>query len=326
MIDRREMLTGLIGFSGGAMAISMTANKAIHPDSSWAVVRQEADYSVRDSSRAFWHAGFWYLSNGYQHGNVLLPDLWRSADGITWHLVNPSTPYTGWCPVTSFDGEIVAVGEKVWRSTDGGASFSVALETPPFSVANNTGETWWIVVRGDRLFMFGANKIWHTTDLVSWSSIDLPFFRNNFAIWDYRGYIFIAAGNTDVANSPAEAGYPGRTSFNDVWRCEDPLDGGSWMRVTTSAPWAPRMWPAFCVHGDEMVLSGGFDNVTGATNYADTWVSRDGINWRQLTGGDYTPRHYATMISHKGRILLQNGNRSPNVSPGVMNDIWELVS
>lgn len=323
--SRRDFLAGAVGFGVGAVGIGLIAAKALHADADWTVVKAQAAYSVRDSTRTFFHDGYWYLSNGYQHGNLLIPDLWKSEDAINWHIVNALTPYTGWCPITSFNGDIVAVGAKVWRSTNGGVSFSVALETPPFAVADNTVETWWLIVRGNRLFMFGASKIWHTTDLVNWSSIDLPFFRNNFAIWDYRGSIFLAAGNTDVANSPAEVGYPGRTSYNDVWRCDDPLDGDSWTQVTSSAPWATRMWPAFCVHGDEMVISGGYNNVTGATNYSDTWVSRDGVTWRQIGGEEYSARHYAAMFSHRGRLLLQNGNRSPNDNPGVSNDVWELA-
>jgi len=108
-----------------------------------------------------------------------------------------------------------------------------------------------------------------------------------------------------------------------VWRNADPLSAGGWVDLG-NAPWARRMWPGFCVHGDEMVISSGYNNVTGLSNFGDTWLSRDGITWREVVGAPYTtPRHYPMLVSLKGRLLLNNGNKNPSGS-GVANDVWEL--
>lgn len=289
----------------------------------WTLVKPSAQYSPRDSCRVFHHNGEVFLSNGYQHGGVCLHDLWKSPDGINWQLVNAATPYTGWCPVVSFSGEIVAIGEKVMKSSDGGVTFTTVLETPPFVITQDTKWTWIASVWNGKLILIGGNKLWWTENLTTWQSVTLPFYRVNCALWNLNGRIYLAGGNNNEAASPPEIGYPAKTSFNDVWAADD-LIAGTWTRVCASAPWAKRMWPGFCVHNDELVLAGGYDNTTGATNFDDTWVSPDGVNWRQLTGDRFTKRHYPSLVSHQGKVILNNGNRSPNQSPGVINDVWML--
>lgn len=304
--------------------VSVLPTTSLRAASAWTRVKYPAAYSHRDSCRIFKHKGRVYLSNGYQPGNLLLRDLWMSTDAIDWICVNDDTPYLGWCPITSFGGRIVALGDKIMASEDDGVTFDIVLDNPPFAIPTTTVGTWQPLVRGTSLILIGANKCWWTTDLISWSSRTLPFFRNNFAIWDCGGYVYLAAGNNETPNSPAEVGYPGRTSFKDVWRVDDPI-AGTWTRIVAEAPWAKRMWPGFALHGGEMVITGGYNNVTGATNFADTWASRDGVNWREIAiGAHYPHRHFPSVISQRGRLILNNGNQNPNVSPGTINDIWEL--
>lgn len=289
----------------------------------WTRIRNPARYSHRDSTRIFEHSGLLYMSNGYQPGGVLARDLWKSADGIEWELVNSNTPYLGWCPMVSFNGEIVALGSSILRSADNGVTFTVALASPPFTMPDNTRGTWWPIVRGSTLILIGQDRTWWTTNLTTWQSRTMPFYRENFALYDMNGTVFVAAGNNRTAS--AEVGYPDNTSFNDVWSAPDPI-AGTWTRITSSAPWAKRMWPSFAVHDGELIISGGFNNVTGATNFADTWASHDGISWREVGSSvRYPPRHYSQLVSRYGRLILNNGNENPNVSPGTRSDVWELT-
>lgn len=305
-------------------AIPIIANKALHKDAGWNLLGNAA-YSPRDSTRIFEHEGLLYLSNGYQPGGILLPDLWKSWDGIRWFLVNASTTYTGWCPMISFGGAIVALGNPVMKSDDGGLTFTTVPGSPPFTTVPNTRKTWWSLVRGDTLMMFGEGKTWWTTDLVTWSSRNTPFYRENYALWDLGGMVYMAAGSdATTPNVPPEAGYPDSTSFNDVWAVDDPITG-TWSRIQVNAPWAPRMWPGFAVHGDEMVITAGYNNRTADTNFNDTWVSRDGVNWREITGTPFPHRHYPQVFSRFGRLILNNGNQNPNSPGGVTNDIYELA-
>lgn len=303
--------------------LNLIPNRSISSTSAW-TYKGLTNYSHRDSTRIFEHKGLLYLSNGYQPGGVLVRDLWKSFDGIDWFPVNLNTPYLGWCPVVSFKGSIVALGNSIMKSDDDGVTFSTVLASAPFDMPQNTRGTWWALVRGETLILIGKNKTWWTSDLISWASRDMPFYRENFAVWDMGGRVFLAAGSSEGAKTPPETGYPNLTSFNDVWANSDPITN-SWSRLVESAPWVPRMWPAFAVHGGELVITGGYDNVSGATNFNDTWASRDGVSWRQIASAvRYSPRHYSQLVSRSGQLILNNGNRNPNTPPGTINDVWTL--
>lgn len=303
--------------------ISALPNKALHSSMAWTHVKT-AEYSKRDDSRYFQHNGLHWLSHGYQQDipGEIVYDLWNSDDGITWNLVRLTTPYMALAPVVSFNGEMIVLGEKVYRSTDNGLNFTVALETPPYSTAGMPG--WRVLVRGGYILLFQEEALWFTNNLTTWNSVDLPFSRLAFGVWDLNGYVYVASGYSEVENDPPEEYYSQFTTHNDAWRSADPLAGlGSWTELTASAPWAPRMWAGYCVHGDEIVLSGGFNNVTGTSNFDDTWVSRDGLNWREINGTVYPDVHAPTLLSASGKLLMQNGNLFPT-GVDVTREIYEL--
>jgi hypothetical protein len=307
--------------------LSALPNHALHSSMTWTFVKK-AEYSQRDDGRHFQHNGLHWLSHGYREGipGAQVFDLWNSEDAMTWNLVRLTTPWMGLAPVVSFNGEIVALAEKVYRSTDNGVTITVALETPPWNIIGISGDIsgWRALVRNGYLLLFQDETVWYTQNLTDWDVADLPWYRLRGALWDLNGYVYAAAGNNTETADPPETNYPNFTSLNDVWRSADPTAGpGSWTELTASAPWAQRMWPGFCVHGDEMVIAGGYDNVTGGSNFDDTWVSRDGITWREIGGTAYPDVHAPNLISASGRLLIQNGNRYPT-GTGVIRDIFEL--
>lgn len=307
--------------------VAISPERALHSVMVWDTVVQHAAFSHRDSCCGFRHAGLFWLSNGYQYGTANnRRDLWCSDDLVRWVRRNSATPYQGYSPVASFDGKIVACGDKVYVSDDMGATFTVALDDPPFAVSTSTVYTPRLLARGGKLLLFVQDQLWVSEDLETWTSVSLPWqMRVNFAIWDFKGSVYIAAGNNDTRNDPQESGYPSKTSFNDVWRSADPTLGAeNWTRLTASAPWSSRMWPGYCVHGDEMVIGYGYKNTAPVANWNDLWASRDGVNWREIS--QITPasrRHFPTMFSHAGSVWMMTGNQNPS-APGTLNDVLRL--
>lgn len=309
------------------MIIPFSPDVALHDLMTWRTVVEHAAFAHRDSCCHFEHAGLYWLSNGYQYGTAnALRDLWCSDDLKRWVRKNAATPYQQYSPVASFDGKIVACGDRVYVSEDLGSTWTVVLETPPFAISTSTVYTPRMIARGGKLLLFVQDQLWVTSDLVNWTSVALPWaMRVNFAIWDMNGEVFIAAGNNDDPNSPPEGGYPGKTSLNDVWKSPDPTAGpSSWTRLTANAPWPARMWPGYCVHSGHLVIGYGYKNTVTPDNWNDLWVSKDGVNWRQISQRvAASKRHFPSMFSHAGSIWLMCGNQNP-AAPGTLNDVLRL--
>lgn len=313
-----------------ASAVGLLPERAVGLTANWNTLVVNTEFSPRDSCRRFRHAGELWLSNGYQSGNVLVPDLWSSVNGLSWKRRNAATPWRGWSPITSYGGAIVAVGEKVYRSTDLGATWAVITDTLPFVIGDGqtidyaTAYTWEMIEFAGKLMIFATDRVWYTTDLINWSSVLLPWAaRYNYGIAVVKGEVHVMGGNNDVTASPPEVGYPGKTSFKDHWKSADPLNAGSWVQVTADAPFGRIMWPGVCAHGDQIVLAGGYRNYT-PINSNDTYVF-DGTNWRQVTlGVSFTARHYPVLFSTGGRVIITTGNRNPNVGV-TTNDVLELL-
>lgn len=304
--------------------ISALPSRAIHSSMVWTLLKQ-AEYSRRDDARYVFHNGMHWISHGYRQDapGEIDKDLWKSEDAITWRMVQSTTPWQGLAPVVSFNGEMIVVAEKIYRSTDDGLNFTVALETVPWTTGALS--SFRCIVYGGHILLFHGDTLWYSNNLTTWNSVALPFERFGFGIWDFNGYVYAASGWSEEENDPPEATYTQFTSHNDVWRSANPIGGsGTWTQINADAPFAPRMWAAYAVHGDEMVLSGGFNNVIGTSNFDDTWVSRDGITWREIGGTTYPDVHASMLISASGKLFMQHGNRYPTTSDFVTRAIYEL--
>lgn len=73
----------------------------------WVKVIDKAAFSPRDTAEDVVYDGKMWLSNGYYHGGKLTRDLWNSQDGVTWHLVNPDTPYDGYSEMVEYRNKIL---------------------------------------------------------------------------------------------------------------------------------------------------------------------------------------------------------------------------
>lgn len=296
---------------------------AVPAAGSWDEVKTHALFTHRDSCTRFYHDGYVYLSNGYQYGGNLMRDLWRSRDGLTWKLVNGATPYTGYSAITSYNGQIVAAGDKVYASDDGGVTFDVVLDPVPWTTNDIVLYSSRLVVFDGALLAVLGDEIWSTEDLTTWTSASLPWTaRRNYSVEVLGGKVHLLAGSVEVPNSPVEEGYGEKTSLNDHWCSATPMVEASWDMLAEHAPWAPRMWPATCVHGDVLVMGTGYDNVNDA-NHDDLWAFDRGV-WREINIGATMPsRHYATMFSLNGAVFMTTGNRNPDL-PTTLNDVLVL--
>ena len=282
----------------------------------WVRVSEHAAFSPRDTSEDFVFDGQMWLSNAYHAGNILMRDLWRSKDGVTWEKVLDETPYDGYSEMVVYNDKIWAVKGSVWNSTDG-LQWDRVAETTPFGV-RGYGE---LVVHNGKMWQLGSGAdVWWTTDGVSWTCAvkEAPFGpRYGSAVAVYQDKLWLMGGATSIASDPPEKHYPKYTTHNDAW-CSD--DGANWTRVIEHAPWVQRQWFIAKVYRDRLWIIGGFSN-RQSINFADTWCTTDGVHWQELKSDAWwSPRLEPTCYIFDDSLWVVAGNSWP-----LMNDVWRLT-
>ncbi len=280
--------------------------------------------SARDSGLGFKLNDRLFLSNGYMPGGNNIRDLWRSADeGGSWTLVNGATPYEVYSAIATLDNAIFAVGTRVWRSVNGGSSFSDLGAGPQQTVDTDAR----IVQINSTFYLISgaATKVWKSVDLVSWSALDVPGWgpaqRGSCAIAGYKNRVYLLTGNSNVANVPVEGGYTWGKTITDVWSMgEDEV----WRQEPTP-PWTGRWWPTAIEGMGYLWLYGGYRNRSvPQINYAELWRMDSDGNWTPFTvSGAPGPRHAPTLWFSNGKLIVGFGNNNP---PGTtQNDVWALT-
>ena len=185
-------------------------------------------------------------------------DVWRSPDGITWEQVTPAAPWEGRAGLSAAvlddelyvfagsqndDSSIIGAGgpqriyyHDVWRSADG-AEWELVTEAAPWEPRAGAA----VVVRGDRLYLFGGedgftceplpdceppyfNDVWATEDGVEWELL------TESAAWSPRpGHVCELVGNRFVCFG----GFGLIQNPNDMWAS---TDGAVWTQLPI-APW-----------------------------------------------------------------------------------------
>jgi|GEM_PF-2577805 len=317
--------------------INRTGGEALPvvPEAGWERVKKAAAFSTRDSAKTFKLGGNQYIANGYYPtGTTVRKDVWKSPDGINYTLVNAAPPYDDFSQVIAFNGVMYAFRTGMWKSLDAGVTWTKILNTLPWGVSSYDNPA--LVHKAKMLFIHGTGATPGATDGVwqydptgnAWSRIAAaPWGARDIPVAaEFKGDLYLFGGTRTVANVPAEVTYPTLTTLNDLWKSAD--GGVTWTLVSASLPLAPRIWPAFIAFEDRLYLMAGYDNIGPANNnYADTWVSDDGINWRLLaTAPNYLQRHAPVAYTFNGRLYLVSGNANTQAPGIVLNDIWRLVS
>ena len=176
------------------------------PPGPWRQVTAAAAFSPRDTSEGVVFRDRMWLSNAYHNGNVLVRDLWNSADGATWTKVLEPTPYDGYSEMVVYRDRLWAIKGSVWSSADG-LTWEQVLEKTPFGV-RGYGEC---VVFQDRIWHLGSGPgVYWTTDGVNWTCAvaEAPYgSRSAAAVGVFNDCLWVMGGWIGKPNDPPEKHY-----------------------------------------------------------------------------------------------------------------------
>lgn len=293
--------------------------------SSWTQQISPATFSKRDEAQVFIYNDKLWMNGGYEVGTVARRDLLNSVDGIHWDLINASTPYDGFAPGCAHNGYMYfAGGTQVYRTTDG-ISFDTLMPNSPYPGLIPSSP---MLSFNGKIYIVAGAGIWSSADGIDWAFCEpdwAPRVATATKAVTFNGRLYVFAGAYNIPNSPAEVGYPGFTSLNDVWSSDTPADAVSWVRNIEHAPWSPRMWPGIAVHGGFIYLGGGYNNILGGTaNFGDTWRSQNAEDWEQIIlSSSFSDRHAPALYSWYGNFYLAAGNTNSGTS--TQSDVWKLT-
>ena len=232
-------------------------------------------------------------------GNLdLNNDIWRSADGISWTNVTPTTTHSS--------GEIFSP-RKGHQLT----SFNVDTETPYC-----TGNSLWLIGgkqtfnRESAYYRFGyMNDIWCSEDGESWTKIiqdptaSMFSDRSDHQVVTFKGKLWLIGGVRVKLSFPFRAEY-----LNDIWQSEN---GAYWNQVTVNGGhFSGRMGHQLVVFDDRLWLIGGYsdDNQGTRTYFNDVWSSTDGSTWiKETANAAFEPRANHQVIAFDNKLWLTGG-------------------
>ena len=267
---------------------------------------------------------------GGTDGIGLLNEVWSGTTGTDW-VIATGNAFSGarfasagavhdsggskmW-NIGGFDGTTLV--NDVWSSTNG-ADWYLATGNAEFTPRyihsvvehNNAGAKLWVIGGQDLSFAY-KNDVWYSADGISWTQATAA------AGFDPRGF---AAAVSFGGKLWVIGGYQKSGSYDiyysDVWSS---VDGVTWTKVISAAPFAERRMHAAIVSGGKMWVSGG---MVGSTTFNDTWSSVDGASWTLLpVSALYPPRSNHALLDFGGHLWIIGGS---NVSNLKKNDLWYL--
>jgi hypothetical protein len=234
----------------------------------------QKDWEGRHTAGYVVHQGKMWIVGGDPIQGHYQNDVWNSADGKTWTLVNKDKPVP-WGPrclmyVVAFKGYIWVMGGQ----------------TIPQAAAEK------------EIFY---RDVWRSTNGIDWEEVKPvePFWSQRGLIGGsaiFKDRIWILGGGT--YETPA---VPQRKFFNDVWSSDD---GVHWKQHLEHAPWHPREYHDVAVFDDKLWVLEGWNQ----QNRNDVWYSADGTNWTELPGTPWKPRHASSVFVHDGALWVITGN------------------
>jgi hypothetical protein len=201
-------------------------------------------------------------------------DVWNSADGKSWTLVNKGRPVP-WGPRALHYTAVFR--DRIW------------------------------VLGGQTMPAFGGGEerfyrdIWNSADGVHWEKVTPrePYWSARGMIGGgavFKGRLWLLGGGT--YDTPTT---PDRKFFSEVWST---ADGVKWERHLERAPWEPRQYHDVAVFDGRLWVLEGYSG----RNRNDVWYSADGVTWHELPGTPWAPRHAASVYVHAGALWVVAGN------------------
>ena len=215
----------------------------------------------------------WLVGGDVNQGHYQA-DIWNSADGVVWTLVNPGPP-APWGPRALH--HTLVFNDQIW------------------------------VLGGQTMPAFAPSKevfyrdIWTTRDGLTWNRV-----QPQEPYWSARGMIggsvvfggrmwILGGGTYDTPTTKT------RKYYNDVWSS---ADGVTWQQHTTGAPWPARQYHHVTVYDGRMWVLAGYRS--GDRN--DVWYSSDGDNWYRQFGSPWAARHAASVFVHNDSLWIAAGS------------------
>lgn len=311
------------------MADSLTENA---PD--WVRVTERAQWQPRDSQgELVYHDRLWILGGWFDSYEAPPRDVWSSADGKTWDLIQPTAAWKHsdlpmtlvfkdrmWFMGGWHNGRLPghSASNEVWGSVDGVAweqATSAAAWTPRIAAGAVVFKDKMWILGGIENYYFGddtslKNDVWFSADGKTWQMAVAN------AAWSPRAYhqavvlddrIWILGGGNYV---------PSHHALNDVWSS---ADGVHWEQVTDAAPWGPRLWFSSVVYRDRIWVLGGWSKSQG--NFGDVWCSKDGRDWLCLKSArSWSPRHEHSAFVFQDKLWVAGGHAYP-----LNSEVWSLA-
>ena len=212
----------------------------------------------------------------------------------------------------SFDGALYIVGglpsdgsTKVYKSTDGGATWAVITSSPAYGnrwdhgFCVHDGKMW--VSGGIDGVLNWTNGVYSSSDGVTWATVRANSASDGFT--KVRNHNMISFDNKlwniggSIGLEPSGEGYT-----DEVWYSNS---GVSWTLATSAPGWTPRRLPGVGVHNNKLWVIGGYD---GAAYKNDVWSSPDGISWTLATASaGFTGRENSVVFSKNGYLYCGFG-------------------
>lgn len=320
------------------------------PQYEWKQITMTAQFAPRDGAGALSFKGRMWLLGGWNpipkqrefFPRICNNEVWSSGDGAEWTLVKPNSFKDSTFDATAdWEGRHTAgyavykdrmwiIGgdvnqghyqNDVWSSEDG-QDWSLVNPAVPWGPR----ALHYTVVHNDRLWVIGGQTmpafskseerfyrdVWTTQDGVEWEQVqpEEPYWSPRGMIGGsavHQGRIWILGGGTyDTPTTPE------RNYYNDIWST---ADGITWTQHTESAAFKPRQYHDVAVWDDRLWLLEGYNRDGGNRN--DVWHSTDGVEWHEVPGTPWKPRHAASVFVHDGALWMVAGN---NMEP----DVWKL--
>ena len=283
----------------------------------WITLRADVPFSERAFFGEVVHNGRIYILGGWAYDGQRSPEIWSSANGLTWKLEATNPDFgpdgIGGLLALSHNGSIYVIGGEgdsggyqndVWSSADGREWMLVTDNARFAERAYFSG-----VVHNGTMFVFGGeyydaeedsyifyNDVWASTDGANWMKLSSPFGQGNCcqAAVSYNGNIVVMGGYYEDTGRYSSA----------VWSS---ADGIKWDLVSNGAMLG-RYGHSAAVYNSKIFVMGNryFADgsptqrrvVESSSDGGKTWVTRDkwwdysdtGNNspWRRSYGGAVT--------------------------------------